>query len=193
MLSPINLSAFDADKHLMLATTWGLKNFRKHVAPKSVDTADGSILLYEYNTQDKGLIPTWFSENHVSSYPYVSDFLSKYESDFDANGIRVVEHGRPDFVVKLPYVMPYYHSRYYKKCTFVSTFHTEWDDECVPLIAESIQKFLNVTDEYIGGVPDNLCRNHIFKTYSHINGELLAVSNICQKGDEWYWVGCGHR
>lgn len=186
IISPIPLRDFDAEEHLNFSATYGLDTTPKYVEALHIPIEGDTLLLYVYNTVDKGRLPVWFAENNVSSFPYV-DFLARYEKYLLAVGIKIVEQGRPDLVVDLPYAQPYYHSRYYKKTRFSSIYCTEFDEECIPLIANSMRSYRGVGDDvaYIGGVPKNICSNHIYKTYEC--GELVAVSILCEYGDEWYW------
>lgn len=71
-----------------------------NVTPVLVYEDSAAILLIEYNTQDKGKIPTWCFE--LTTYSTITgEVLNSCKDILSQNGIRVVENGRPDNILNI--------------------------------------------------------------------------------------------
>ena len=162
-----------------------------------------ALILYQYVTKDRGLIPTWSLELSMlcHSMPmHCGQVLESYKELLENNGIRIVEQGRPDLVIALDgYVLPQRLKRNLKKAVGLATFCIELSDVepgvLQSLLAQTLYDYMEtpytpLADKYVCleefYVAQRLFPTVVFAT--KYEGRVVALSFVSIVGKDWCWL-----
>lgn len=171
--------------------------------PLVVHEGGNAIILYQYITKDRGLIPTWSLELSVfcHSMPlHCEQVLKAHKELLEHNGIRIVEQGRPDLVINLDgYVLPQRLKRNLKKAVGLETFCIRLRDVdpgvLQSLLAQTLYDYMEINytplaDKYVC-LEDFYTAQELFPTVvfaTKYEGRIVALSLISIVDKDWCWL-----
>ena len=168
-----------------------------------IEDGDSSLILYEYKTEDKGLIPTWSLElsTFCHSLPMrCAEVLYNNRALLESNGLSIVDCGRPDLVIPLSgYNIPSRLVRNQKKAKGFTTSITYLS--LVPesvlraLLAQTVYAYMEVP--YTSAADEHIRLNEfltcqllfpamVFAT--KYNNRIVALSFVTEQDGQWCWL-----